>query len=50
MSESSILISWKPPEQPNGIVTQYTVYYREETPVEGEAKEVFNKITILKEL
>ncbi|XP_065340865.1 cell adhesion molecule Dscam1 isoform X21 [Cloeon dipterum] len=39
MSESSILVSWKPPEQPNGIVTQYTVYFREETPVEGEARE-----------
>ncbi|XP_072155021.1 cell adhesion molecule Dscam1 isoform X2 [Bemisia tabaci] len=28
MSEESILISWKPPIQPNGIITQYTVYVR----------------------
>ncbi|XP_059477743.1 cell adhesion molecule Dscam2 isoform X45 [Neocloeon triangulifer] len=43
MSDSSILVSWKPPEQPNGIVTQYTVYYREEAPVEGEAKDATPK-------
>lgn len=29
MSTSSILISWKPPTEPNGIVEQYTVYVRE---------------------
>ncbi|KAK5645477.1 hypothetical protein RI129_006777 [Pyrocoelia pectoralis] len=29
MSTTSILISWKPPQEPNGIVEQYTVYVRE---------------------
>ncbi|XP_042237807.1 Down syndrome cell adhesion molecule-like protein Dscam2 isoform X44 [Homarus americanus] len=29
MSENSILVSWLPPERPNGIITQYTVYYKE---------------------
>ncbi|CAG2065131.1 unnamed protein product, partial [Timema podura] len=28
-SGESILVSWKPPEQPNGVVVQYTVYVRE---------------------
>ncbi|XP_068085343.1 cell adhesion molecule Dscam1 [Anabrus simplex] len=31
MSAESILVSWKPPEQPNGVVTQYTVYVREDS-------------------
>ncbi|KAK7868985.1 hypothetical protein R5R35_013907 [Gryllus longicercus] len=31
MSGDSILVSWKPPEQPNGIVTQYTVYVHEDS-------------------
>ncbi|XP_071455023.1 cell adhesion molecule Dscam1 [Hetaerina americana] len=31
MSGDSILVSWKPPEQPNGIVVQYTVYVREDS-------------------
>lgn len=26
----AILVSWRPPSHPNGIITQYTVYYREE--------------------
>lgn len=26
----AILVSWRPPSQPNGIVSHYTVYYREE--------------------
>nr|XP_045611137.1 Down syndrome cell adhesion molecule-like protein Dscam2 isoform X3 [Procambarus clarkii] len=29
MSADSILVSWLPPERPNGIITQYTVYYKE---------------------
>lgn len=37
MSGDSILVSWKPPEQPNGIVSQYTVYVREDS---AEAKDV----------
>lgn len=31
MSAESILVSWKPPVQPNGIVIQYTVYIREDS-------------------
>nr|XP_024214185.1 Down syndrome cell adhesion molecule-like protein Dscam2 isoform X34 [Halyomorpha halys] len=31
MSEDSILISWKPPAQPNGIISQYAVYIKEES-------------------
>uniref|UniRef100_A0A146KTM2 Down syndrome cell adhesion molecule-like protein Dscam2 n=1 Tax=Lygus hesperus TaxID=30085 RepID=A0A146KTM2_LYGHE len=30
MSDESILISWKPPANPNGLITQYTVYIKEE--------------------
>lgn len=26
MSAESILISWRPPSQPNGVISQYTVY------------------------
>lgn len=37
MSSEAILVSWRPPAQPNGIILQYTVYYRIEG-VEGEAK------------
>ena len=28
MSEDSILVSWKAPDEPNGIVVQYTVYIK----------------------
>ncbi|CAL4148387.1 unnamed protein product, partial [Meganyctiphanes norvegica] len=27
-SAESILLSWLPPDRPNGIITQYTVYYK----------------------
>lgn len=37
MSGESILVSWKPPVQPNGVVTQYTVYIRQDS---EKAKEV----------
>lgn len=30
MSGESILVSWKPPSRPNGMITQYTVYVRED--------------------
>lgn len=33
----AILVSWRPPSQPNGIITQYTVYSREESS-DGEPK------------
>lgn len=26
MSADSILVSWRPPNQPNGVISQYTVY------------------------
>ena len=29
MSAESILVSWLPPEKPNGIIIQYTAYYKE---------------------
>ena len=38
MSSNSILVSWKPPAQPNGIVEQYTVYVRPEGTSAEEAK------------
>ncbi|XP_021705561.1 Down syndrome cell adhesion molecule-like protein Dscam2 isoform X17 [Aedes aegypti] len=28
MSEGSILVSWQPPSQPNGVILQYTVYIK----------------------
>lgn len=37
MTGESILVSWKPPTQPNGVVVQYTVYVKEES---EEAKDV----------
>lgn len=36
MSADSILVSWKPPSEPNGIVEQYTVYVKEVGPIDGE--------------
>lgn len=30
MSSEAILVSWRPPAQPNGIILQYTVYYKPE--------------------
>lgn len=37
MTGDSILVSWKPPTQPNGVVVQYTVYVKEDG---DEAKDV----------
>ncbi|CAB0037705.1 unnamed protein product, partial [Trichogramma brassicae] len=28
MSASAILVSWRPPSQPNGVISQYTVYWK----------------------
>jgi hypothetical protein len=36
MSPESILLSWKPPTQPNGVVAHYTVYVKES----GDGKSV----------
>lgn len=37
MSSEAILVSWRQPNQPNGIITQYTVYYKQEGN-EGDAQ------------
>ncbi|XP_065155482.1 cell adhesion molecule Dscam1 isoform X12 [Atheta coriaria] len=47
MSDDSILVSWKPPSEPNGIVEQYTVYLREAPDGEGtssDAKPLSHKV------
>lgn len=44
MTGESILVSWKPPTQPNGVVVQYTVYVKEES---EESKDV-SHISILR--
>ena len=36
MSADSILVSWQQPERPNGIITQYTVYYKEHGKTDSE--------------
>lgn len=36
MSADSILVSWLPPDRPNGIITQYTVYFKEEGKSDSE--------------
>lgn len=38
MAADSILVSWKPPVEPNGIVEQYTVYVKEAGPTDGDGK------------
>jgi Down syndrome cell adhesion molecule-like protein 1 len=38
MSKESILVSWKPPVQPNGIIIKYKVYMK--SSVEKETKEI----------
>ncbi|XP_031351172.1 Down syndrome cell adhesion molecule-like protein Dscam2 isoform X16 [Photinus pyralis] len=43
MSTTSILVSWKPPQEPNGIVELYTVYVREVGL--AEAEEVISEST-----
>lgn len=30
MSGDSILVSWRPPSQPNGVISQYTIYTKAE--------------------
>jgi hypothetical protein len=46
MSGDSILVSWKPPEQPNGIVSQYTVYVREDSE-EAKAVSIVSDLVLL---
>ncbi|XP_011879398.1 PREDICTED: Down syndrome cell adhesion molecule-like protein Dscam2 [Vollenhovia emeryi] len=40
MSSESILISWRPPSQPNGIISQYTVYTKADNAEEPTSQKV----------
>lgn len=40
MSAESILISWRPPSQPNGVISQYTVYVKAENAEEPTTQKV----------
>lgn len=43
MSPESVLVSWKPPAEPNGEINQYTVYIKPS----GDNKEVCTHILYL---
>ncbi|XP_046611584.1 Down syndrome cell adhesion molecule-like protein Dscam2 isoform X8 [Neodiprion virginianus] len=46
MSAESILISWRPPSQPNGVISQYTVYAKAENREEPTTQKVLpNQLT-----
>lgn len=40
MSAESILISWRPPSQPNGVISQYTVYTKADNVEESTSQKV----------
>ncbi|XP_020284819.1 Down syndrome cell adhesion molecule-like protein Dscam2 isoform X46 [Pseudomyrmex gracilis] len=40
MSAESILISWRPPSQPNGVISQYTVYAKADNAEEPTSQKV----------
>ncbi|XP_050461779.1 cell adhesion molecule Dscam2 isoform X22 [Cataglyphis hispanica] len=40
MSAESILISWRPPSQPNGVISQYTVYTKADNADEATSQKV----------
>ncbi|XP_011645362.1 Down syndrome cell adhesion molecule-like protein Dscam2 isoform X7 [Pogonomyrmex barbatus] len=40
MSAESILISWRPPSQPNGVISQYTVYTKADNAEEPTSQKV----------
>ncbi|XP_024939107.1 Down syndrome cell adhesion molecule-like protein Dscam2 isoform X44 [Cephus cinctus] len=40
MSPESILVSWRPPSQPNGVISQYTVYTKPENADEPTSQKV----------
>ena len=41
MSTEAIFVSWRLPAQPNGVITQYTVYYKPEgSDVEAKSQKV----------
>ncbi|XP_029175733.1 Down syndrome cell adhesion molecule-like protein Dscam2 isoform X19 [Nylanderia fulva] len=46
MSAESILISWRPPSQPNGVISQYTVYTKADNAEESTSQKVLpNQLT-----
>lgn len=40
MSAESILVSWRPPTQPNGVISQYTVYTKPDNTEEPISQKV----------
>lgn len=40
MSPESILVSWRPPNQPNGVISQYTVYTKADNAEEPISQKV----------
>lgn len=40
MSAESILVSWRPPSQPNGVISQYTVYTKADNTEEPTSQKV----------
>ncbi|XP_048506692.1 Down syndrome cell adhesion molecule-like protein Dscam2 isoform X9 [Athalia rosae] len=40
MSAESILVSWRPPSQPNGVISQYTIYAKAENAEEPTTQKV----------
>lgn len=40
MSAESILVSWRPPSQPNGVITQYIVYTKADNTEEPTSQKV----------
>lgn len=40
MSAESILVSWRPPSQPNGVISQYTVYTKADNVEEPVSQKV----------
>lgn len=40
MSAESILISWRPPSQPNGVISQYTIYTKADKAEEPTSQKV----------
>lgn len=46
MSAESILVSWRPPVQPNGVISQYTVYTKADNAEEATNQKVLpNQLT-----
>ena len=43
-SNTSIQVSWRPPERENGIILWYTIYYKEEGKTDSNSFSVSRKI------